>query len=308
MTDHTRSRPLTVRTSSSPTISPRTFGVICLLVTGIGWAFNWPSMKFLLHVWPPLFSRGLAGVLSATALAVVAHQRGESLKVPGVAVPRLLFAAFTNVFAWMGFSSLCMKWVPVGEGALLVYTMPIWTTLFAWPFLGMRPTARGFAALLLGLAGVMVLLGGQEFAIDAGKLYGVAFALGAAVLFALGAVLNRTPLPVTPIALTAWQVGLGCLPMVLLGLAFEHPDLGALTPAALGTFVYMTIFPMGVCYLTWFAALRRLPPAAASTAMLLVPIVGVISAAIMLGEPLGLREVSAMILTLSGVVLALRQR
>ena len=88
---------------------------------------------------------------------------------------------------------------------------------------------------------------------------------------------------------------------------FEQPDYGALTATGLACLVYMTLVPMGVCYLTWFETLRRLPPSAASTGMLLVPLIGVISAAIILGEPLGVREVVAMALTLGGVTLALRK-
>ncbi|HWL82053.1 MAG TPA: DMT family transporter [Roseomonas sp.] len=285
----------------------RMVGIACLLATACGWALNWVALKFLLQVWPPLFARGLAGVVAAVGLALVTVLMKQSLRVPREAVPRLLGAAFTNVFAWMGFSSLCMKWVSVGEGALLVYTMPIWATIFAWPVLGTRPTGRGVVALLLGVAGISVLLGGQSFAAGSGQLPGVSFALAAAVLFALGTVLNGAPLPLAPIASTAWQVGLGCLPMFLLGLAFENPQLNALTPAGLGAMVYMTIFPMGVCYLTWFGALRRLPPSAASTGMLLVPLLGTLTAAAVLGEPFGPRQMIAMVLTLSGVTLALRR-
>ena len=65
----------------------------------------------------------------------------------------------------------------------------------------------------------------------------------------------------------------------------------------------MTLVPMGLCYLTWFETLRRLPPTSASTGMLLVPVIGVVSAAFILGEPLGFREVAAMVLTLGGVTL-----
>jgi drug/metabolite transporter (DMT)-like permease len=64
--------------------------------------------------------------------------------------------------------------------------------------------------------------------------------------------------------------------------------------------------PMGLCYLGWFAAARRLSPATAATGMLLVPLVGVLSAAPIVGEPLGLRTMLALALTLSGVVLAVR--
>lgn len=287
-------------------LSARWIGFLCLAATAVGWALNWPAMKFLLREWPPLFSRGVAGVTASLILAIVAMLNSESLRVPRYAVPKLLVAAFTNVFAWMGFSTLCMKWLNVGEGALLVYTMPIWATLFAWPILGSRPTPRAVGALLLGMAGVSVLLSAQGFSWDADKLLGILFAVGAAVLFALGTVLNRTPLPLAPIPAAAWQVGLGCCPMILLGLAFERPNLAALSPIGWSVLAYMTLVPMGLCYLTWFATLRRLPPAIASTGMLLVPLIGVLSAAFILGEPLGLRELVSLALTLGGVTLALQ--
>lgn len=285
----------------------RSIGFFCLVVTAFGWALNWPFMKLLLQQWPPLFARGLAGILAAVILAALALGRRESLKVPRAAIPRLIFASFTNVFAWMGFGTMAMKYVTVGEGALIAYTMPIWAMLFAWPFLHVRPTLRDIAALLLGIAGVALLLGADGFAFTEAKLIGIALALACAILFALGNVLNRAQLPMPPLVVVAWQVGLGCLVMLILGIAFEHPHLGAITPVGIACFVYMTLVPMGLCYLTWFETLRRLPPTSASTGMLLVPVIGVVSAAFILGEPLGVREVAAMALTLGGVTLALRR-
>lgn len=274
------------------------------MVTATGWGLNWPVMKLLLREWPPLFARGTAGLVAAIGLAAFAALRREHLTVPLPIVGRLSMAAAVNVFAWMGFSTLAMVWLSVAEGALLVYTMPIWATLFAWPMLGLRPTARSVGALALGFSGVVVLLAGPGLAPEAGKLPGVALALAAAVLFAFGTVTGRSPIPLSPAALTAWQVGLGCLPMVLLGLWFEKPKLSALGPVGWASMAYMTAVPMGVCYLGWFEATKRLPPATASTAMLLVPLVGVISAVPILGETLGFGEVLALALTLCGVALA----
>src|SRR6202007_1040100 len=94
----------------------RTIGSLCLIVTAFGWALNWPLMKLLLQQWPPLFARGLAGTLAAAILAALALGRGQSLAVPRAAIPRLVFASFTNVFAWMGFGTMAMKYVTVGEG------------------------------------------------------------------------------------------------------------------------------------------------------------------------------------------------
>jgi drug/metabolite transporter (DMT)-like permease len=151
------------------------------------------------------------------------------------------------------------------------------------------------------------LLGADGFAFTEGKWIGIALALSCAILFALGNVLNREALPMPPLVVVAWQVGLGCAVMLVLGVAFEHPNVAAITPQGIACFVYMTLVPMGLCYLTWFETLRRLPPTSASTGMLLVPVIGVVSAAFILGEALGLREVAAMVLTLGGVTLALQK-
>ena len=202
----------------------RWIGVVCLGITAFGWGLNWPFMKLLLRELPPLSARGLAGVTASLILAVVALSRNERLSVPRAAMPRLLFATFTNVIAWMGFGTVAMKWVSVGEGALLAYTMPIWATLFAWPLLGTRPTFRDVLALCLGVIGIVILFGGDGFSFTPEKLAGAALALSAAILFALGNVLNRAPIPVPPVALVAWQVGLGCLAMLVFGLLFEKPD------------------------------------------------------------------------------------
>jgi drug/metabolite transporter (DMT)-like permease len=282
-------------------------GSLCLGVTAFGWALNWPLMKLLLQQWPPLFSRGLAGVASALILFSIAKVRGQALEIPREAVPRLLFASFTNVFAWMGFGTVAMKFVPVSEGALIVYTMPIWATLLAWPLAGIRPKLVDIAALVLGIGGIAVLLGGSGFSFDSGRITGIVLLFAAAILFAIGNILNRVPFPMPPLVVVAWQVGLGCLVMLILGVVFEQPNYGALTAQGLACFVYMTLVPMGICYLTWFETLRRLPPSSASTGMLLVPLIGVISAAVILGEPLGIREVVAMVLVLGGVTLALQK-
>ncbi|MBI5265552.1 MAG: DMT family transporter [Bradyrhizobium sp.] len=285
----------------------KTIGFLCLGVAASGWAFNWPLMKLLLQEWPPLFARGLAGVAASLILGIMAVSQRQSLKVPREAIPRLLFSSFTNVVAWMGLGTMAMKFVTVGEGALIIYTMPIWAMLFAWPFLHLRPTVRDVIALVLGMAGVTLILGGSGYAFDAGKLIGVVLSLSCAMLFALGNVLNRSPLPMPRLAIVVWQVGLGCLAMLIPGILFERPNYAAISPLGVACFVYMTLVPMGVCYLAWFETLRRLPTVSASTGMLLVPVLAIIAAAIVLGEPLGMREVAAVALTLGGVTLALQR-
>jgi drug/metabolite transporter (DMT)-like permease len=301
------SSPVETYAPAAPSSSRRWLGILLLLITASGWAEGWSATKILMRDWPPLFSRGVAGVAAALILAFIVVLRGERIYVPREAIPRLVCASFTNVFAWMGFSMLTLYWLNIGEGVLLVFTMPIWATLLAWPFLGTRPTLRSITALLFGLAGVVVLFSGHDFSLGSGKLIGVSFALGAAVLFALGTVLNRRPLPLSQLAAVMWQVGLACLPMLVLGLLFERPNLRALTPMGFAMLCYITVVGMGICYLTWFATLRHLPPALAATGILLIPLLAVISGAVIFGEPLGWKEAASVALTLAGVTLALQR-
>jgi drug/metabolite transporter (DMT)-like permease len=292
---------------SAPAPDRRLAGFALLGITVTGWALNWAFIKVLLRDWPPLWSRGVSGLAAALILAALASARGESLKVPRSAWRGLTLASFTNVFAWMGFGTAAMVDLSVSEGTLLVYSMPIWAMLLAWPMLGTPPRMQQIAALGLGLAGIVVLFAGQRVALGAEKLTGIALALGAAFLFALGSVRASEPLPMAPVAQVAWQVGLGCAPMAIYGLLFEHPTLAALSAPAAAVLIYMTLGPMALCYLTWFAALQRLPATTAAMATLVVPIIGVVAAALLLGEPLGLRQVIAAALTLGGVALAIRR-
>ncbi len=283
------------------------FGLLCLVGTSVGWGLNWPAMKVLLTQLPPLFARGSAGMVAALVFAAIAVRRGDSLRVPRPLMGRLLALSMTNVFAWMGFSTLSMQWLNAGQAAMLVYTMPIWATLLAWPLCGQRPTARASGGLLLCMAGLWTLFGAREVAQGNGALMGVALALAAALLFAFGTVALKPLTELAPIPNLAWQLGLGCLPMVLFGVVWEQPQLAGVRGAGWALMAYMTVVPMGLCYLSWFAALRRVPPAMASVATLLTPVIGVFAAAATLGEPLGTRELGALMLTLCGVALALRR-
>jgi drug/metabolite transporter (DMT)-like permease len=59
----------------------RLAGFIYQLVTATGWALNWPAMKVLLREWPPLFSRGVAGLAAAVLPGLIAKFTGQDLRV-----------------------------------------------------------------------------------------------------------------------------------------------------------------------------------------------------------------------------------
>jgi drug/metabolite transporter (DMT)-like permease len=282
-------------------------GLAFLMMTSVGWGLNWPIMKHILTQWPPLSSRGLTGLVGCIALALYALSRRQSLRVPAHVWPRLLMSSFLNVTIWMAVMGLALLWLPASECAVIAYTMPVWTALLAWPVLGERLNGLRVIALVMAFAGIIALLGGNTFSSSMEKLPGIALALFGAVGFALGTVLaKKYPVALPGVSSAAWQIGIGCLPIAIVGLLFERPDVNALDASGWWSLAYMTFVQFCIAYVAWFAALARLPASVAAIGTMLVPVIGVVVSAIALKEPLGLPQIAALTFTLAGVALAAR--
>jgi drug/metabolite transporter (DMT)-like permease len=278
-----------------------------LAITSVGWGFNWPVTKYLLSELPPLILRGTTGVVGAGLLALLALLSRQSLHVPREQWPRLVLAAFFNVACWMVLMGLALLWLPASEAALIAYTMPIWASLMAWPVLGERPNLLRVISLLMAFAGLSAIMGGNGFAASMEKLPGIIMALVGSVSFAVGTILaKKLPLNLPPLSAAAWQIGIGCLPVAVVGLLIERADVAAITNLGWILIVYSTVIQFCVAYVSWFAALARLPASVAAIGTMAVPVIGVVASALALHEPLGLGQIAALAFTLSGVALATR--
>ncbi len=279
-------------------------GLMFLAITSVGWGFNWPVTKFLLGELPPLTLRGSTGVLGAALLAIM---RGQGLAVSRALWPRLMLSALLNVTGWMVLMGLALLWLPASEAALIAYTMPVWASVLAWPVLGERPTVLRAIALLMAFAGLAAIMGGNGISASAVKLPGIVMALMGAFGFALGTVLaKKFPLQMSPIPAAAWQIGLGCFPVALVGLAIETTQLDHVTTMGWWLLVYSTVMQFCIAYVCWFAALARLPASVAAIGTMAVPVIGVLASAAALHEPLGPTQIMALLFTLAGVALATR--
>ncbi|WP_280706909.1 DMT family transporter [Bradyrhizobium sp. BR13661] len=295
--------------STRPGLRPRIApaGLMFLAITSIGWGFNWPVTKFLIGELPPLTLRGVTGVLGAVLLAALALVRGDSLKVASAIWPRLMTAAMLNVTGWMVLMGLALLWLPASEAALIAYTMPVWASLIAWPVLGERPTVLRTLGLVMAFAGLASIMGGNGIAASAEKLPGIIMALSGALGFAIGTVFSKKyPIHLPPITAAAWQIGIGCLPISIVGLLVETSHLDKVTPVGWWLLVYSTVVQFCIAYVSWFAALARLPASVAAIGTMAVPVIGVVASALALHEPLGAGQIAGLVFTLAAVVLATR--
>src|SRR3979409_1565642 len=264
----TLQKPLAARAHVTPA------GLMFLAITSVGWGFNWPVTKYLLSELPPLTMRGTTGVIGASLLALLAILRGQSLRVPRALWPRLVLAAFLNVTCWMTLMGLALLWLPASEAALIAYTMPVWASVLAWPILGERPNLLRVISLAMAFAGLAAIMGGNGFAASAAKLPGIIMALGGAFGFAVGTVMaKKLPVNMPPLSAAAWQIGIGCLPVAVAGLLAAVTNLGWML------LIYSTVIQFCVAYVSWFAALKRLPASVAAIGTMAVPVVGVVTSA-----------------------------
>jgi len=279
-----------------------------LSITATAWGLNWPVMKLLMRDWPPYAFRVFAALGAVSLLVAFAVYQRDRLWPGRGQWGRLVVSAVLNVSSWSVVAPLSLFWLDAAEAAIIAYTMPVWATVLAWPVLGERPGWHRVAGLALGLAGVTLLMAG---AVEPGavwaKLPGVAAILTTALMFAGGAVFTkRWPVGMAPVPLVAWQIGIGTLPVWVIALGFETLDFGRVTWVGWGCLVYVAVVAQCAAYLAWFRALKLLPAGVAAMGSLLVPVIGVFSSGLLLGEPLGVRHLVALVLTLGGVVLAAR--
>jgi drug/metabolite transporter (DMT)-like permease len=293
------------QTGAKARIAPA--GLMFLAITSLGWGFNWPIIKHLVSVLPPLTLRGTTGVVGAGLLALLAISRGQNLRVARKLWPRLVLAAILNVGCWMVLMGFALLWLPASEAALIAYTMPVWASILAWPILGERPNLLRVISLLMAFLGLSAILGGNGVAASLAKLPGILMALGGSVGFAVGTVLaKKLPLGLPPVSAAAWQIGIGCLPVAIVGLLIENAHVANLSDVDWILLTYSTVIQFCVAYVSWFAALERLPASVAAIGTMAVPVIGVVASATALHEPLGPGQIAAMVFTLLGVVLATR--
>lgn len=279
-------------------------GGALLLGLAVAWGANWPLNKTALaeiQVWT---LRGWTCAGGALILFALAALNGGRIRPARGEWRPLATAAFLNVTVWhilVGFGMLLMG---SGHAAVLGFTMPLWAALLS-VLLGERLTGTVLAALALGTGGIFVLLARDLSAIDTSPL-GIAFMLIAAFSWAVGTLYQkRQRWRVSALALAAWQIALGALPIWIV-MIFSA---GALVPqASLGTWiviVYIALVSLGFAYYAWFRLVALYPAHIAAISTLLCPIVGVISGAYFLGEPFGWREIVALVMVGSALALVL---
>jgi drug/metabolite transporter (DMT)-like permease len=268
----------------------------------LAWGFNWTAMKVALAEVPPWTFRTLCLGLGSGVLFAVLRAGGHRLAVPKGQWGRLWVLALFNITFWNVLVAFGMTMIPSGRAAILAYTMPVWAVPLSIWVLGERLTSRKLLGLVLGMAGLALLVG------DVFASPGTLLVLGAAISWAIGTVLQkRYPMAMPSGAYTAWIMLLGGVPIFAGALLFE--DLGALRGIglwpALGV-AYNVIVAFAFAHWAWIKIATSVPVSVFSISMLIIPVVGVLSGMLFLGERPSWSEYAALLLILCALATVIR--
>jgi len=268
------------------------------------WGLNWPIMKIGIEGVDPWTFRAFTTIFGGSAMLITAVMTGQRIQVPWDQFRLICLIGPVSIGGWMVFSALGLEYMASGRAAIAAYTMPLWAVIFARLVLGEPITWRRSLGLAIGLAGMAVLIGGDLAAIGESPL-GVVFMLCGAVTWGLGTVLfKRAPWRISVLVIIGWQMLVIGVPITAVAFAVETPglDYGTWSWFAIGYQVFVGAL---IGYFAWAKIVTLLPAGIAAISSLIIPVLGVISGAIVLGEPVTWREIVALICVVAALAVVL---
>jgi drug/metabolite transporter (DMT)-like permease len=290
---------------SRDTLPPQLLGLLVALT--LAWGFNWPMIKLALDGMAPMHFRTLCLLSGAVVLFALAAAGRVEWRVPRGEWGRLVLISLANLTAWNIFSVYGVGMMASGRASILGYTMPMWGVLLSTWVLGERFTRRRALGVAFGMGGVALLLAAEFRALERAPL-GALLMLCAAVSWAVATVLIRKWASRMPTSsYTAWQMLIGAVPILAIALLFEEGGFNplVLAPGPLAAVLYNMTVAFGFCYWAWMKIAQNAPVGVSSLGSLMVPVVGVFSGALVLGETPRATDYAALALVVASLATVL---
>jgi O-acetylserine/cysteine efflux transporter len=273
---------------------------LVVLVTAV-WGVNFVVIHVGLDHFPPLLFNALRfTVMALPAVFLVGR--------PQVAWRLVLGFGFLLGVVKFGllFVSLDLG-LPAGLASLLLQLQVIFTIGFASVALRERPRREQVAGAAIAFTGLAVI--GIDRAASAPVLPFL-LVLGAAAAWGVTNVMTRMAQPPDPLALLVWASLVPPLPLLGLSLLFEGPAeigdaLAGIDAAAIGALLFVALIAGLFGFATWTTLLKRHAAAAVTPFALLVPVFGIASAALLLGERPSALELGGAVLICAGLAATL---
>jgi len=274
--------------------------MLLLLLTMTVWGSTFVVTKGLIELWPP-FTLALArvgiGTLMLMPLAIARHRRGTRLPWGTIWAMGLLGVALY----YLTFN-LALVHISASQGALVQASIPAMTALVAVVWLRERATMTRWLGIALSISGVLIVFSGNAADPGQSTLLGNFLMSTSVACWALYTALAKRVAAFEPLVITVCVTGAGTLLLVPF-CAYEIVSTG-LQPLPftgwLGV-LYLGGMASGLAYLLYNTSLRHLDASAVGVYTNVIPIVGVLTGIVFLGEPLSLRAIVGGAVVMLGV-------
>lgn len=192
-----------------------------------------------------------------------------------------------------------------GIASVLGNSQPIFAVALAVPLLGERLTTGKQLALALGTLGVVLIALPAIRSSGVDGIAGPALALAASLSLAIGSVIAKRMGPdVDLLAVSAWQLIVGSLPLVLASTLTDHGPWISFDPRFLGILAFLAVAETALPTPLWYWLLRRDEVGRLSLFLFLVPVLGLLLAAMLFGERVGTLEIAGIGATVVAIGIA----
>lgn len=277
---------------SKPAVTGDLRARLMLVTLCLIWGLTWPMMKIALNEIPPLSMRTSTAFVGSVTLLAICLIGGWSLRVPfGKPWLHVVAASILNVVGFSLFSAFAQIAAETSRVAILTYAMPIWTLVLGWLILKERPTPMQIIAIVSCAVGLAVLITPAAVRMT-GLPLGLLLAVGSGFSWAAGTVyLKWARIEADPVGLASWQITIAFFVIAACMFVFEGGlQLGAAHADGFLAVIFTGVLGNAVAYALWFAIVRRVPALTATLGIVGIPVIGVVSTILILGERLTIAD------------------
>ena len=286
-------------------ITPNKSPYFLLILVVIFWGINWPIMKMGVQNMPPLWFAATRIFLGSLFLFGLLFIQGRLIFPKNSDWKIIIIITVFQIALPTALIHSGLEFLDAGRSAVLVFTMPLWVAPLAYFFLKEKINLVKLVGLILGLSGIGILFNpiGFDFT-NKSFLYGNFLMLLASFSFATAIIfLQRNSNPTPIIQLVSWQLLLASVLLVFTAISIEGVPQVRWTPALLAILAYNGPIASGFCFWAYIYVSSCLPAMNTSIGSLGVPVIGVVSSSIILGEKLNFFEIFGLTSILLGVLL-----
>lgn len=286
----------------------RTSDVLRLIALAAIWGGSFLFMRIISPAAGAIVGADIRLFIGGAGIVLYLAMRGEAMPWRGRVKTFSLLGLVNSGVPFILFSAAAL-WIPASYSAVLNALAPLFGALFLWAVDREPLTRRKLLGIALGLAGVALMSRLGPIALAPQVIAGILACTVATLCYGwAGLLIRRHARDIPPLhAAAGTQIAAGVLIAPLaLGQAAISPPQALATWPVVGSLLAIGLLCSGVAYMLYFRLMRDVGPTRALTVTYIIPVFGILWAALFLGEDITSGMLLGAMLVVAGTVLVLR--